>query len=281
MTVNATDKLKTVLEIYAIIHHLPGWRHAIKILINPMDSTRYIEFAHLLRFLDKNGVRPQRILDVSSPHILSYVLSKTGKVIKTDINPKEGRFIREGENLSFRPEDATRLSFGDDSFDLVCSISVIEHIHGNYLTAVREMARVTKPGGYLYLTFPVSSTRMEEWLGGDPYGFQHRADGRSFFQYRFSEEDLAGICSASSDMEVLDRSVYWERNGGRYDRTMEWLRKDCGDGKINVVKNALVNLVSGFILLENRPAEFRRSKLFGNASIVFRKKPRGDCGGGN
>ena len=36
------------------------------------------------------------------------MLSKTGKVIKTDINPKEGRFIREGENLSFRPEDARR-----------------------------------------------------------------------------------------------------------------------------------------------------------------------------
>ena len=281
MTVNATDKLKTVLEIYGIVHHLPGWRHAIKILINPMDSTRYVEFAHLLRFLDEKGVRPQRILDVSSPYILSYVLSKTGKVIKTDINPEEGEFIREGENLSFRLEDATHLSFEDDSFDLVCSISVIEHIHGNYLTAVREMARVTRPGGYLYLTFPVSSTRMEEWLGEDPYGFQHRAKGRSFFQYRFSEEELAGICSASSDMEVLDQSVYWERKGGRYDRTIGWLRKDCGNGKINVLKNSLVNLVSGFILLDNRPAGFRCSKSFGNASIFFRKKSRDDCGGGN
>jgi SAM-dependent methyltransferase len=145
ITVNPMDKLKTVLEIYGIIHHLPGWRHAIKILINPMDTTRYVEFAHLLRFLDKKEVRPQKVLDVSSPYILSYVLSKTGKVIKTDINPEEGRFIREGENLSFHPEDATRLSFGDDSFDLVCSISAIEHIHWNYLAAVREMARVTRP----------------------------------------------------------------------------------------------------------------------------------------
>lgn len=281
MTVNAMDKLRTVLEIYGILHHLPGWRQAFKILINPMDSTRYIEFAHLLRFLDKRGVRPERILDVSSPYILSYVLSKTGKVIKTDINPEEGRFIREGENLSFRPEDATHLSFGDDSFDLVYSISVIEHIHGNYLKAVREMARVTRPGGYLYLTFPVSSTRMEEWLEEDPYGVQHRAEGRWFFQYRFSEEDLTGICSASGEMEVLDRSVYWERKAGRYNRVMEWLRKDLGVGKVNVVKNSLVNLVSGFFLLDNRAAEFLRSKPFGNASIVLRKKPGADCGSGN
>jgi SAM-dependent methyltransferase len=281
MTINATDKLRTVLEIYGIIHHLPGWRQAFKILINPMDSTRYVEFAHLLRFLDKKGFRPQRILDVSSPYILSYVLSKTGKVIKTDINPGEGKFIREGKNLSFRPEDATRLSFGDDSFDLVCSISVIEHIHGNYLTAVREMARVTRPGGYLYLTFPVSSTRMEEWLEEDPYGVQHRAEGRWFFQYRFSEEEMAGICSASSEMEVLDQSVYWERKAGPYNRVMEWLRKDYGVGKINVLKNSLVNLASGIFLLDNRPAEFRYSKSFGNASIVLRKKPRADCGSGN
>jgi len=280
MTVDAMDKLRTVLEIYGILHRLTGWRQAFKILINPMDSTRYIEVAHLLRFLDKRGARPKRILDISSPYILSYVLSKTGNVIKTDINPGEGRFIREGENLRFLPEDATRLSFGDDSFDLVYSISVIEHIHGNYLTAVREMARVTRPGGYLYLTFPVSSTRMEEWLEEDPYGVQLGAEGRWFFQYRFSEEDLTGICSASSEMEVLDRSVYWERKAGRYDRVMEWLRKDYGVGKINVVKNGLVNLVSGLFLLENRPGDFRRTKPFGNTSLVLRKKPRADCGSG-
>ena len=51
MTINATDKLRTVLEIHRIIHHLPGWRLAFKILVNPMGSSRYIEFAHLLRFL--------------------------------------------------------------------------------------------------------------------------------------------------------------------------------------------------------------------------------------
>ncbi len=76
------------------------------------------------------GSGAEGTLDVSSPYILSYVLSKTGKVVKTDINPGEGKFIREGESLSFRPENATRLSFGDDSFDLVCWISVIEHITG-------------------------------------------------------------------------------------------------------------------------------------------------------
>jgi hypothetical protein len=33
------------------------------------------------------------------------------------------------------------MAYRDDSIDLVYSISVIEPIHGNYLTAVREMAR--------------------------------------------------------------------------------------------------------------------------------------------
>jgi hypothetical protein len=33
------------------------------------------------------------------------------------------------------------MAYRDDSIDSVYSISVIEHVHGEYLSAVREMAR--------------------------------------------------------------------------------------------------------------------------------------------
>jgi SAM-dependent methyltransferase len=270
--VRTADKLRALLEIYRIVPRLPGWKLAAWTLINPMDSTRYVEFACLLRFLNERGIGPGKILDVSSPYVLAYVLSRFGNVVKTDINPREGKRIRGDGNLSFRLEDATHLSFPDDTFDLVCSISVIEHIYEGYLAAVREMVRVTRPGGYVYLSFPVSSRRDEEWRGEDPYGRQHGRKGKWFFQYRFSEDDLANICSVSGEVEVLDRSVYWERKEGRYDRVMRLLLKDCGIEKANLLKYSLVNLWSGWFLLDNRPEGFQASKPFGNASVLFRKR---------
>jgi demethylmenaquinone methyltransferase/2-methoxy-6-polyprenyl-1,4-benzoquinol methylase len=67
--------------------------------------------------------------------------------------------------------DATRLPFGDDVFDAV-TISfglrnVVDHVAG-----LREMARVTKPGGRLVVcefstpTIPVLSTLYKEYLMG-------------------------------------------------------------------------------------------------------------------
>jgi SAM-dependent methyltransferase len=53
--------------------------------------------------------------------------------------------------VTYQQEDATRLSLPPDSFDLVTSLSVIEHITDD-AAAMREMARVLKPGGLLALT---------------------------------------------------------------------------------------------------------------------------------
>jgi SAM-dependent methyltransferase len=60
------------------------------------------------------------------------------------------------ERLRFELEDATRLSYPDASFDVVASFSSIEHIPGpeNRRTALREMARVLRPGGHFVITVP-------------------------------------------------------------------------------------------------------------------------------
>lgn len=49
--------------------------------------------------------------------------------------------------------DAARLAFADNSFDLVISCETIEHVP-DVQAALREMHRVTKPGGRLFLTTP-------------------------------------------------------------------------------------------------------------------------------
>ena len=43
----------------------------------------------------------------------------------------------------------------DESFDIICCTSVLEHVFEPWV-AIRELARILKTGGYLYITSPFS-----------------------------------------------------------------------------------------------------------------------------
>jgi SAM-dependent methyltransferase len=60
------------------------------------------------------------------------------------------------DGVSFLPVADTKLPFPDGSFDLVLSNHVIEHVGGpsNQDDHLREVARVLRPGGFLYLAMP-------------------------------------------------------------------------------------------------------------------------------
>ena len=52
--------------------------------------------------------------------------------------------------LSFRPDDANKLGFEDNSFDAVLSWGSLEHIAGGYDRALAEIRRVLRPGGLFF-----------------------------------------------------------------------------------------------------------------------------------
>ena len=56
--------------------------------------------------------------------------------------------------------DVFRLPFGDGHFDRVICSEVMEHVH-DHRAAVREIARVLRPGGTIGITIP---TPITEWL---------------------------------------------------------------------------------------------------------------------
>lgn len=60
---------------------------------------------------------------------------------------------RNEKNISLSRIDATKMPFADESFDLVYSYHVLEHIP-DYNAALSEMQRVLKPGGHLLLGTP-------------------------------------------------------------------------------------------------------------------------------
>ncbi len=82
------------------------------------------------------------------------------RVWGTDTDPLQIQIARhrhpETAHLTFRVENAAKLSFKDAHFDLVVSQNVFHHM-AKWQTAASEIARVLKPGGYLLwvdLAFP-------------------------------------------------------------------------------------------------------------------------------
>lgn len=55
------------------------------------------------------------------------------------------------KRVKYLGEDANFLPFADDSFDVVISWAAVEHFAGGYLQALREMKRVLRPGGLLFI----------------------------------------------------------------------------------------------------------------------------------
>jgi demethylmenaquinone methyltransferase/2-methoxy-6-polyprenyl-1,4-benzoquinol methylase len=107
--------------------------------------------------------------------------------ISTVMLDKAGERLRKiGFNVALRQADAQRLPYPDNSFDMVMTGHMLEHLP-HPVTALREMVRVVRPGGLvfacitrrtlpglwihlLWRTHMVSPAEAENWL--------HRADLR-------------------------------------------------------------------------------------------------------
>jgi 2-polyprenyl-3-methyl-5-hydroxy-6-metoxy-1,4-benzoquinol methylase len=84
-----------------------------------------------------------------------------GRIVGIDLDDPKLRAEwerRTRPNLEFRVEEATRLSFADNEFDMACAIEVLEHVPEPEAT-VAEMARVA--GRHLLVSVP----REPLWRG--------------------------------------------------------------------------------------------------------------------
>ena len=83
------------------------------------------------------------------------ILNQTSKLAKNAIGVdlSDGMLeVAKKKNLTVQKANATNLPFPDNSFDVVYSFKVLAHIPDIQL-AIREIIRVTKPGGKLILEF--------------------------------------------------------------------------------------------------------------------------------
>jgi ubiquinone/menaquinone biosynthesis C-methylase UbiE len=85
-------------------------------------------------------------------------------------------------NIKFNVEaqNATKLSYESESFDVVCSISAIEHIpEDGDVKAVVEASRVLKLGGIFIITAPFSDHFSESETNHYHFGYEKRYDEKA------------------------------------------------------------------------------------------------------
>jgi len=94
---------------------------------------------------------PMRVLHVAPWYSLSRLLVRIPTIDFVAID------IEDRPHVSERA-DVTDLPFESDAFDAVICIHVLEHVEADR-TAMREMFRVLKPGGWALISVPIDLTR--------------------------------------------------------------------------------------------------------------------------
>lgn len=142
----------------------------------------------------------------------------TEQMIACDINEQDIAFASQSNkttpNLSYQVEDALNLSFKDNSFDLITSMEVIEHV-GKPYRMMEEIHRVLKPDGLLLMTYP----SLDFPFTYDPinrimsfFGDKHISQGA----YAFGHDYLISPRKFRSKAKELGFEIIEEQNSSGY-----------------------------------------------------------------
>lgn len=198
---------------------------SIRMLIEPCNYWRNLEVPAVLNEVQ---VQPgEKVLDVGSPKLPSLYLSycRGADVFATDLFPY---FFEEyshylaclgappsGASYRMEARDARALPYPDNHFDKVYAISVVEHIEDlGDSQAVREMARVLKPGGRLSLTVPFDRAYRETTIDYELYYKKPEQGKPVFYQRHYDPEALEARLIRPSGLSLVKLEYFEERGFG-------------------------------------------------------------------
>jgi SAM-dependent methyltransferase len=262
-------------SLRAIMKNLPrrfSWT------LTPMDFLRYREFDFALRTISDLPT-PRRALDLSSPKLLPLTLAShlpNCEFVSTDILPHEVKWVGEKSrllnlnNLRCEIQDARKLNYPSDHFDLVTSISVFEHIapeHGGDIPAIQEMARVLAPGGIAIITVPFSRNYFADFQTANVY--ERESNGQPIFFQRFYDEQLLRRNFVEmSDLQLVNLSFIEEQYffEDPQQRIAHWI--NCSPVQ-NMIFGPIFPLLSHIFLSPPRPLDKCRKPYI--ACVELRK----------
>jgi ubiquinone/menaquinone biosynthesis C-methylase UbiE len=224
-----------------------GGKKTIGKIAQPVNSyTRFPEYYYFEKavrdYLSTLPLeRKVRMLDVGSPKMLGLYLAFTTRceVTLTDIselNVDEYRCMWRGlkpkakGDADFLLQDARSLQFEDAEFDIVYSMSVIEHIEGDSgdSKTARELFRVLKPGGLLILSIPFGTKYIEQQRIGFSGAARRMANQQAYFFQRIYDLPVfeSRILSQLRSLDQTSFVTIW--------RTHQWLTSSFGSLSENI-----------------------------------------------
>ena len=173
---------------------------ALREMALPLDSVRYFECDFVYNILESYGELAGHLLDVSSPrNILIPIIAKHRNLRLDVINPDQKDLAMTKRIFSmtsfwhrcrFYPYLIDELPFEPESYNIISSISVLEHIPEDGL-AVRKLWSLLKPGGSLLLSLPCSASAFVERIDFNEYRLlSPDSDGYVFGQRFYDETSL-------------------------------------------------------------------------------------------
>jgi glycosyltransferase involved in cell wall biosynthesis len=127
----------------------PNWREQLICACGLNSRTRAALHA-VQSLLDVKPDDPIYLMEQTTPLFQALSMRYSNLVASEYL----GARVTRGQSLGgIRNEDATNLTFGDGTFELILSFEVFEHIP-DYRQALRECARCLRPGGRLVFTAP-------------------------------------------------------------------------------------------------------------------------------
>lgn len=146
------------------------------------DDTQSIWHKFVKEEICKDNIHGSIILEIGCgrgglTHYVATLPQGPAKVYGCDFSENALSIARSryGEDpcITWQKEDVQSLSFPDNTFDRIISCETIEHVPHPQM-AIRELHRVLKPGGLLYLTCPNYFNFFGLWciyryLIGKPY----------------------------------------------------------------------------------------------------------------
>jgi SAM-dependent methyltransferase len=192
-----------------------------RMLFAPVESTRYFEFGLAWDFL--SGISIRRYLDVSSPRLFPLALMRqrpetSAKLInpnQADLRATAGlvRACGLAERCTLSGELIEAVPLRPTGFDLITSISVVEHIPADK-DAVQRMWELLSPGGRLILSVPCAAVAEEQYIDVDQFGLQPPDEGGFFFLQYVYDEALLQDRFYSVAGPPTRQGIYGEREPG-------------------------------------------------------------------
>jgi ubiquinone/menaquinone biosynthesis C-methylase UbiE len=125
--------------------------------------------------------------------------------------------------------DVHQLPLADNSVDAVLCMHLLEHVEEPH-TAIKEVYRVLKPGGYLYIDVPfLFYYHPMEGYYKDYYRFTK--DGLAYLTRDFSSVEIQGVHGAIAT--VMNLFPFFSKKTALFDTLDRFLKKDTNHSNQN------------------------------------------------